>query len=109
MGTQHSSACSCLCENLRIYGISLPKKQQEEACRAALDLDGPETRPRMAGAGFCLLLQVSPILPYADFHQQRDGQRVNVFHLIAHQVAHGLHFCLWNFEHQFIVHLQGHA
>ncbi len=51
------------------------------------------------------LLQVAPILTHPDLYQQRHRQRVNIFHVIAHQGAHGLDFLLGDLEHQLIVNL----
>ena len=92
--------------------------ERAKNCRAALDLDGSlrlrsgqaPTRPHMGGAGPQVLLQVAPVLAYADFYQEWYRQRrVNIFHLLAHQSAHGLNFILGDFEHQFVVDLQRHA
>src|SRR5580765_2270986 len=55
------------------------------------------------------IFQIAPVLPHADFHDQRDGEGVDLFHVLAHQRAHDVEFLLGYFEYQLVVNLESHA
>src|SRR5438034_5651430 len=55
------------------------------------------------------IFQIPPILSNSKFHHQGHRKRMNVFHLLAYHAAHDVELCLRNFEHEFVVDLQGHS
>src|SRR5947208_9392833 len=55
------------------------------------------------------IFQIPPILSNSKFHHQGHRKRMNVFHLLAYDAAHDVELCLRNFEHEFVVDLQGHS
>src|SRR3954464_10579084 len=53
--------------------------------------------------------QITPILSNTNVHHERHLEWINILHVFADQLTHGLHFLIWNFEDEFIMYLEGHA
>ena len=54
-------------------------------------------------------LGLEPVLADTNVHHQGHRQCRGSFHLAAHQRCHHVHFRSWDFEHEFVVHLQQHS
>src|SRR5580704_14700553 len=55
------------------------------------------------------LLQIAPVFSNSNFYDERNGEGMDPFHVLADQRPHDVQFFFRHFKDQFVVDLQGHA